>query len=95
MENKQLFEWRLTYALAMMPKGSLQSRTDLKRQVVLLPDIASELDDTLHALHLSLNVWVEVFFLHLREADEMDRSSITSRRILRDIGSQRLVEVLG
>lgn len=44
----------------------------LQGQVVLLPDIPSEINDSLHALHLPLDHFIEVLFLDVREHEEVN-----------------------
>ena len=56
-------------------------------------DVPSELDDGLHALDLTLNIRVEVFFFHLWEAQEVDRASVPCCRVFGDKRPEGLIEV--
>lgn len=55
----------------------------------------SELDDGLHSLDLTFNDCIEVFFFDLREKQEVYRPRISSFRIFRNEGPERLVDVFG
>jgi hypothetical protein len=70
------------------------NKANLQGQGVLLSDIPSEIDDSLHALHLAFYHLVEVFLLDVGEHEEVDGSCVWNRRILRDIFTQSLVEIL-
>ena len=48
-----------------------------------LADISSQVDDGLHTLYLSLDFGVKVFFFHFWEAQEVDRTRIRDRWVLR------------
>ena len=60
-----------------------------------LTEDTSQLNDSLHALHLSLNDNVEVLLLDIREGQEVDGTGVARLRVLRDEFPQALVEVLG
>jgi hypothetical protein len=63
----------------------MMNQANLQGQGVLLSDISSEIDDSLHALHLAFDHLIEVFFLDVGEHEEVDGSCIWNGRILRDI----------
>lgn len=44
----------------------------LQGQVMLLPDIPSKIDYSLHTLHLALNHLIEVLFLDIGEHEEVN-----------------------
>ena len=57
-------------------------------------DSSCELNDSLHAPHLTFDHCVEILLLYLREWQEVDRASITRLRILGDELLQALVQIL-
>ena len=63
--------------------GNVAKRTDLEGEVMLLADISSQVDDGLHTLYLSLDFGVKVFFFHFWEAQEVNRTRIRDRLVLR------------
>lgn len=69
MEYQKLLQRRLREkeVLVSVQCEVKDGMANLQGQVVTLSDIAGELDDTLHVLHLALNNFIEVLLLHLRE----------------------------
>ena len=60
-----------------MKENDLSSEDDyLEGKRFAISDRSRQLYDSLHALDLTLDDGVEVFLLHLREAEEMDRTGI-------------------
>lgn len=55
----------------------------------------SQLNDSLHALHLPLNDDIEVFLLDLGEQQEVDGSCVTGLGVFGDEWPEGLVDVLG
>jgi hypothetical protein len=58
-----------------------------------LADCTCELNHYLHALNLAFDVFVKVFLFDFGEAKEMHRARVSSRRILGNERSKRLIQV--
>lgn len=57
----------------------------LERNIVTFPDVSCQFDDSLHPLHLPLNVDIKVLFLDFREHQEVNRARVPSSRIFGDV----------
>jgi hypothetical protein len=68
--------------------------TSLQGEVVALADRACELDDGLHALHLALDVRVEILLLDLGKTEEVHRTRVDDGRVCGDERPQALVQIL-
>lgn len=53
--------------------------TDLQRYIVLFTDISCQLNDSLHALDLTLDGFIKIFFLDLWKEQEMNRPSVSRK----------------
>lgn len=58
------------------------------------PDVSSQINNSLHALHLSLDVCIKVLRLYFGESQEVYGARITGCGILGNEQSQRLIDVL-
>lgn len=56
---------------------------DLQRYIVLFTEISCQLNDSLHALDLTLDGFIKIFFLDFRKEQEMNRPSVSRRQIFR------------
>jgi hypothetical protein len=61
---------------------------------VFLSNVSGQLYNRLHPLNLSLNIGIKVFVFDLWEAQEMDGSRITGRRIIWNERTERLIDIL-
>lgn len=56
--------------------------TDLQRDIILFTDVSCQLNDSLHALDLTLDSFIKIVFLDFGEEQEMNRSSVSHRQII-------------
>jgi hypothetical protein len=75
-------------------EGNREGISRLQGQVMPFPDGTRQVDDSLHPLHLTFNVFVEILLLRFRQAQEVYRARIRHSRIFRDELPEALVQIL-